>query len=535
MRFILKMLSNETFATNIFKFGLKKSFKTHKSYEYQEVVEALNTLQTNATVLQNLRKTVGIDVIQKQNIQDTVKYLKRVGITVEDVENNLSVIHVSGTKGKGSTCAYCESILRSHGYKTGFFSSPHLIAVRERIRINGQPISESDFIKYFWNVYNKLLAKQENKNDMPPYFKFLTVMALKIFMAEKVDVAIIEVGIGGEYDCTNILNKVPVVGITSLGLDHTFLLGNTVDKIAWQKGGIIKNGSFAFTSAEQPVAALKVLQQRAKEKNCELFVAPCLEEYNWRGREINLGLQGDVQKLNASLALQMTNAWMLTKSMKENKNAMKEEIRRASKGFTVNNASYYGLKECKWPGRNQIIERISSKYPHTYFLDGAHTVESIQQCVEWFVRTSESKSLNCHRTLVFNATGDREDSFLMKPLLCCNFQSVLFCPNISTVNMGSSDQINYSVNLEQVINRCKNNVKLWKKVEENEGKYRASHVAMYPTTLDALIYTESIQSAQHILVTGSIHLIGAALSILDPDLISSFDNKLKTKGPKRIS
>lgn len=119
--------------------------------------------------------------------------------------DELSVIHIAGTKGKGTTCSFTEKILRNHGYTTGFFSSPHLLEVRERIRINGKPISRLEFAKYFWNIYNDLERQKSDPYDMPLYFRFLTIMAFNIFVDKKVDVAVIEVGIGGEYDCTNVL------------------------------------------------------------------------------------------------------------------------------------------------------------------------------------------------------------------------------------------------------------------------------------------------------------------------------------------
>uniref|UniRef100_A0A1B6JC70 Uncharacterized protein n=1 Tax=Homalodisca liturata TaxID=320908 RepID=A0A1B6JC70_9HEMI len=146
---------------------------------YKDAIEALNSLQTNAQVLQKLKLTKNYS--QENNVQSTIKYLSRSGITLDQLERELSVIHVSGTKGKGSTCAICESILHFHGYKTGFFSSPHLVAVRERIRINKTPLTEAVFAQYFWKVYNKLQVEKEHANDMPSYFKFLTVMALNVF------------------------------------------------------------------------------------------------------------------------------------------------------------------------------------------------------------------------------------------------------------------------------------------------------------------------------------------------------------------
>ncbi|KAK7487411.1 hypothetical protein BaRGS_00021373, partial [Batillaria attramentaria] len=138
------------------------------------------------------------------------------------------------------TCRTVESILRRcpEVGKVGFYSSPHLLDVCERIRINGQPIDEDMFSKYFWDVYDKLNRTQDDySGDMPFYFSFMTVMSLYVFVREAVNVAILEVGIGGEYDSTNVVQRPVVCGVTSLDLDHTNLLGDTLDKIALAKGG----------------------------------------------------------------------------------------------------------------------------------------------------------------------------------------------------------------------------------------------------------------------------------------------------------
>lgn len=119
--------------------------------------------------------------------------------------DKLSVIHVAGTKGKGSTCAFSEKILRDHGFKTGFTSGPPLKEVRERFRINGIPLSFKKFVNYFRNVYKKLYLTRAHEDDMPNYRCFIFILAFVIFVEEEVDVAVIEVGIGGRYDGSNVL------------------------------------------------------------------------------------------------------------------------------------------------------------------------------------------------------------------------------------------------------------------------------------------------------------------------------------------
>uniref|UniRef100_A0A6G4ZWC4 Putative tetrahydrofolylpolyglutamate synthase n=1 Tax=Rhipicephalus microplus TaxID=6941 RepID=A0A6G4ZWC4_RHIMP len=236
---------------------------------YEDAVYALNNLQSNEATLKKSMQYPTSAFLKSRLMPE---HLQAVGLKVSDLDD-LKVIHVAGTKGKGSTCAFAESILRHHGFKTGLYTSPHLVAVRERIRINGKPLSEAAFAKYFWDVYHNLKAKEGL--DIPAYFQFLTVMAFKVFIMEKVDVLVLEVGVGGEYDCTNVIRHPTVVGITSLGLDHTRLLGSSLQEIAWQKSGIFKKGCPAF-SLPQPEGAFQVLQERAQERECSLSLAPPL-------------------------------------------------------------------------------------------------------------------------------------------------------------------------------------------------------------------------------------------------------------------
>lgn len=464
------------------------SKKADINRKYEECVHALNKLQSNAQMLEKTRLTR--DKLAPLHVPNMIKWASRVGISLDDIDR-LKVIHVSGTKGKGSTCAYCESILRHQGFRTGFFSSPHLVEVRERFQVNGQPLSREKFVSYFWDVYNKLEAtKVQNNDSMPAYFAFLTIMALHVFQKEQTDVTILEVGIGGQYDSTNFVRKPVVCGVTSLGLDHVSILGNTIEKIAWQKAGIFKPGIPVFTSP-QPPGALEVLHERAKEIGCKLELAPTFSSYQRPGEKFKLGIAGHMQKVNASLALQLTRVWMksqgalpdeivngVTDSVisDETLNGFSDSVTNGyknvdvAKSFPLLPAVIDGLVECKWLGRNQTIK----KNKLTYYLDGAHTIESIQQCVDWFQKHSKREADNISgrvvKILLFNTTGDRDNTQLLAPLMKCGFDGAVFCPNISYSASSSADLTNMTVTKETQVQKCIHNMDTWKRLLMSKKK-----------------------------------------------------------------
>ncbi|ELT92360.1 hypothetical protein CAPTEDRAFT_191238 [Capitella teleta] len=529
--------------------------------EFEEAVQALNTLQTNAVVLEKIKTER--DKKRFLSIPETISQANRVGITLEDIDR-LSVIHVSGTKGKGSTCAFTERILRCHGFRTGFFSSPHLVEVQERIRINGEPLGHEAFSRYFWECFNSLQkTKTTHDASMPPYFRFLTIMAFHVFLKEEVDVAIMEVGIGGEYDCTNIVRFPVVCGVSSLGLDHTSILGDTIEKIAWHKAGIFKPGVPAVT-VPQPDNAIDVLMKRASEIKCPLYVAPDFEEYSWQeSNHAALGIPGKMQALNASLALQLSHTWLENhhKCVEERTCFTGNNHGKISKGkiLTVTKVMERGLAATSWLGRNQTIYHPDL----TFYIDGAHTPRSIEACVDWFTEASakEAKKLNKRvvRVLLFNMTGDRKAESLLDPLLVCQFDCAVFCPNIATWTLSNADQTNLTVSLNSQLEKCHENRRCFLSLlkpavnsqqlsaqlgqtsehvsyeSEDSGidSQRSSpEVETIPTftfqsiqeALDWLSQDKDsksrrrpnvIESAEHIqvLCTGSLHLIGGILSL----------------------
>ncbi|XP_041769149.1 folylpolyglutamate synthase, mitochondrial isoform X1 [Anopheles merus] len=466
---------------------------------YENAISSLNSLQSNSSVLQDsiLRKHSE----DNKHINDTLKYLLRVGVSMDHL-NKLAVIHVSGTKGKGSTCAMIESILRSNGYRTGFFSSPHLVSVKERVRLNGMPLSRDKFRLYFWRIYKQLLAYREHSRDMPSYFCFLTILALDVFLRESVDVCVIEVGIGGRYDCTNVLPKTGTVGITSLGLEHTKLLGNTLEEIAWQKAGIIKRGSDVF-SVVQPSECMEIIREECRKLKANLFVVPSeLKAYQWAKKPALINESCDILdilELNTSLAIQIATNWM-------NKNL--SEMSQENIPSIVTEQTVEGIDRCFWPGR---LQRILYDTKKTLYLDGAHTLESIHLCARWYKMKSDSQY---KRLLIFNTTGDRDSVKLLCTLSSMiKFDAAFFTPSVPRDTVTCVDAINHNFPFELQLQRCRQNYEYWNQtIQHKKGYLHESIESVFKQIDEDFVFKGETCD---ILITGSIHLIGAAFVALN--------------------
>ena len=182
-------------------------------------------------------------------------------------KQTFKIIHITGTKGKGSTTLVLSNMLKSAGYKTASFVSPHIINVRERIAINNQWISEEDFINITKKIKN-ILDKKEIYNIT--VFEIFTIIGLYYFYIQNVDYACVEVGIGGKLDCTNIVDS-SISVITSISYDHMEILGNTIEEITEQKAGIIKENSLVVSAAQEK-ESINIIKKNSKEKNSKLYV-----------------------------------------------------------------------------------------------------------------------------------------------------------------------------------------------------------------------------------------------------------------------
>ncbi|CAG9534354.1 unnamed protein product [Cercopithifilaria johnstoni] len=481
---------------------------------YQESIARLNGLQSNAGTIRKLLNERG--QMPDINCILTKWCLEKCNIELEEIDK-LNVIHVSGTKGKGSTCAFTESILRQLGFKTGFYSSPHLVHVRERIRINGDPLLEEDFVRYFEHIYNSLKKAVEESDKtvtMPSYFKFLTVMAFHVFIKERVDVAIVEVGIGGEYDCTNIIQNPVVCGITTLDYDHTAMLGSTIESIAWHKAGIFKNGSTAVVS-EQSDAAMQVIRERATFKNCVMHVAPSFNAYDWPISDVKCGISGIHQQLNITLAFQLVKLWLEKvrrfTDLFKNTQLLNSEV---LPGFVVPQKFLDGIRLCRWRGRSQIIKRGSV----TYYLDGAHTPKSLECCMNWFLnekqRARRSWKYDPFQILLFHCTGTRNPATFLSELNKCNFNLALFCPpGLNPVTDQHSDRDDYTCSDREQLTRVANHATMWR--DFGFGDSRAEEFDCVQKAMERIEKLRIAKNEVIVLVTGSLHLVGSVLAALD--------------------
>ncbi|XP_057982665.1 folylpolyglutamate synthase isoform X1 [Malania oleifera] len=452
------------------KMGSNVIIKEHSQDEpfsssYETAMEALSSLIT----CQKRGDKPATDN-KYEKLDRMLIYLKILDL--EEHISGLKIIHVAGTKGKGSTCTFCEAILRECGFRTGLFTSPHLIDVRERFRINGLDISEDMFLHYFWDCWNLLKEKVTDDLPMPPLFQFLTVLAFKIFISEKVDVAIIEVGLGGKTDSTNVIKEPVVCGIASLGMDHTETLGDTLEQIAMHKAGIFKPQIPALT-VPQLSEAMDVLKARAHELMVPLKVVAPLDCKKLNG--LKLSLSGDHQLINAGLAVSLCKSWLQITGNWE------KLFQNDNRTADLPGAFLRGLSSARLAGRGQVVCDTSLKTYYSsevtekpsgdliFYLDGAHSPESMEVCARWFsnavrVNTDSSPYFNVRimeefwgnghvrhgeestdkskiiskQILLFNCMEVRDPQILLPRLVntCASsgthFSKALFVPSMST-------------------------------------------------------------------------------------------------------
>lgn len=339
----------------------------------------------------------------KKNKQShTRECLNRLG----NQDRNFDVVHVAGSNGKGSVCAFTASVLMDAGYHVGLFTSPHLVKINERFCINGQDVSDEDFLEAFHKVHELSLALMDEGSYHPTYFEFLFLMGMLIFAKANVQIVVLETGLGGRLDATNVVEHPLVCVITSMSLEHTEYLGDTLAAVTGEKAGIIKPGASVVYEAFQPEVNA-VIEEKIAEFGNKAYPLKkedfCIEAHTPSTITFRLsdGLYDDTaftipfgaqyQAINASLAL------LVLKALQE-KYPMSME--------TVSS----GMQHARWQGRMETV------MPQV-IVDGAHNDDGVRRFIET-VKYFEGKQ---KITLLFSAVVEK-DYRAMIQRICSNLK-----------------------------------------------------------------------------------------------------------------
>lgn len=328
-------------------------------------------------------------------ILDRMKYKRKYGLDrmrvlmslLGNPQEDYPIIHVTGTNGKGSTIAMLSSLFVHHGQRVGAFVSPHLIDYTDRFLMNGNVMPEEDF-EMVGNLVQQAEATLIDEYEPLSFFEIMTTMALVYFSRKKVEVALLEVGIGGLLDTTNIVHSTMSV-ITSIGMDHEEMLGNTLEEIAIQKTGIFKRNQ-AVILGNLPTEALQVAEVVGKAYNCDLHtferefkIEPFEEGFIFTNADTRihisyLNLKGKYQLENAAIALECFLRF-------EKKFQLPIELSAIQESFQT----------VTWPGRMEVVHQSP-----TVILDGAHNIHALKRFVETVKQHGE---LEAQHTILFSA------------------------------------------------------------------------------------------------------------------------------------
>ncbi len=340
---------------------------------------------------------------EKHTLEHTKRFLRALG----SPEKGKKIIHVAGTNGKGSVCAYLQAMLMADGKRVGFFTSPHLVRLNERIRLNGEPVSDRIFQKAFETVKDKVHQMSGEDFAHPSYFEFLFGMGMVIFQELEPDVIILETGLGGRLDATNAVEHPALTVITSISLDHTQYLGNTIAAIAGEKAGIMKEGvPLVFDGSNEEAAEVLKKYAAVKGVRCREITNHAFEIREITNKHIAFSrvnaYDGNiVWRLSNSGIYQAVNASVAIAAMEQitDGRAGKAQYERWSKA----------LAQVVWEGRMEEV------LPGVY-LDGAHNPGAIEAFCDsvWMLWKEERK--DCRKeekkepmpVILFSAVRDKE-------------------------------------------------------------------------------------------------------------------------------
>lgn len=333
-----------------------------------------------------------IETIPKFTVKHPPEHTRELLSRLGNPQEGIKIIHVAGTNGKGSVCAYLNAMLLAGGKKTGLFTSPHLVRINERFQINGEDVSDEQFLDAFLKVEKAAKEYEAEGEGHPSYFETLFLMGMLIFKEAGVEYLVMETGLGGRLDATNVVEKPLACIITSISRDHTEYLGDTLEAIAGEKAGIIKAGVPVIYDASQPGPA-SVIAAKAKEMGSPAWpMEPSFYEMKTQSREGITFTFAYLGGEKAELAIpyvakyQMMNASLAFYTMH-----ILQDVHDIPKNVLAE-----GLSKIKWPCRMEMAAP-------GVIIDGAHNEDGIAQ----FVSTAGYFAKENEITILFTAVADK--------------------------------------------------------------------------------------------------------------------------------
>lgn len=390
-------------------------------------------------------------------------------------EKEYPVIHIAGTNGKGSTCLFLASMLQKEGFRVGVFTSPHLVCINERIRINDTIISDDDFLEMYSQVMEYVELAKERGIAHPSFFEFVFLMAAQYFAKQKVDYVIFETGMGGRLDATNVV--LPCVSvITSVGLDHTQFLGNTLDKIAYEKAGIIKSNTPVVYFNRNNIAT-DVIASYAKKMGAPLYF---VENKQYKiekitEKTIDFSFDSGYDRYS-SLQIKKTALYQVENAILALR-VMELLFEQINKDLDIDLIKA-GLLSMTWPCRMQEVE------PHV-FVDGAHNEEAI----EAFCKTLEILFPEEQKVLLFAVSKDKDYQSMIERLCKISYEEIVV--------------VRYEGDRAAELAA----------VEETFRHFSGSKITTCQNIRDGFVYAKSHVRDQFLFCVGSLYLAGDLLTL----------------------
>lgn len=413
--------------------------------------------------------------VRKNNMEDTKAFLARLG----NPDRDMKILHIAGTNGKGSVCAYLRSILEEAGYSCCVFTSPHLVEPRERFLMKGSLVSEEDFYLAFCHVYELLdwEAIEQGRGYHPAFFEYLFFMGMLLFKEAAADYCILETGLGGRLDATNAIETKEAAVITRIGLDHTAHLGNSLSEIAGEKAGILSKGR-PLVYLDEMEEVSKVFREQAYKLDCPEF-SVSKRDYtllNFKNKTIDFSYHSRYYdyislRLHTIALYQMENASLAIRTIE----ALFPE------GVICAKQIAQGLEKAFWAGR---MEEVAPEV----FVDGSHNPDGIRA----FLEAVEQDGFAGHRQLVFGVMKDKDYERMVRAIVQGGlFAEVSLVPIQSERAMGTEE-------LQEVFRSAGGKgVKIYPSVEVayREVKARAENMRIY--------------------VAGSLYLVGEVKALIE--------------------